>query len=273
MPLYGVAQLSDIKPKWIKEPPEACNDSYEFKVFKVQAPSTREAKRVLPDEAAYYLERSYSIEGVTFELTDVHQHYDNGKLQSTTTTHLQEAVRTDMDKVSFELRVVDEYRSGNDNYFLCTMPNPNVGYVDYDPVVVTNKYGAKGLMSIVPGLGQFHKHHYLKGGLILGGSTVLAGGIVFTHMTYKDYRRKLNYTDDVYVAMIYNTRSNHFKLARNLCIGALGALYIYNLIDACITPGARYVKFVKSDRYGNTYALAPSVSSDGSPMLAASITF
>lgn len=272
-PLYSVAQLTDIKPKWIKEPPEAHNGSYEFKVFKVQSPSAREAKRALPDEAAYYIERSYSVKGATVELTDVHQHYVNGNLSSTTTTHLQEVVHTEMDKVSIELRVVDEYRDGNDNYFLCTIPNPNSRYVHYDPVVVTNKYGAKGLMSIVPGVGQFYKRHYLKGGLILGGSTALAAGIIFTHMTYKDYRKKLTYTDNVYAAMIYNKRSDHFKLARNICIGALGALYIYNLIDACVTPGARYVKFVKSDRYGNTYALAPSVSGDGAPMLAASITF
>ena len=273
MPFIGVAQPSSLKPKWLKETPKARNSTYEFKSFRVQASSPREAKLMLPDEAAYYLERSFDVEGVSVELPDVSQRYRNGDADVSTTTQLHDVVQTTAGKVNVTLRVIDEYRDGKDNYFLCAIPNPEARRITYDPVMVTEKYGAKGLMSIIPSLGQFYKHHYLKGGLILGGSVALAGGVIFTHMTYRDYEQKISLTHNVHEMKVYKNRSNHFKLARNICIGALGALYIYNLIDACVTPGARYVKFIKSDKRGNTYALMPSVSFDGTPMAVAAITF
>lgn len=45
----------------------------------------------------------------------------------------------------------------------------------------------------------------------------------------------------------YNTKADNCENARNICIGAAAALYVYNLIDAIVAPGARRV-IVKRNR-------------------------
>ena len=82
--------------------------------------------------------------------------------------------------MSVRLAVIDEYLADDGVYFLCTVPDPNNPKVMYDDFELTTQYGAQGLWrsAIVPGWGQFHKGSYLKGGLILGGTAVLIGGIV-----------------------------------------------------------------------------------------------
>ena len=37
----------------------------------------------------------------------------------------------------------------------------------------------------------------------------------------------------------YNTKADNWENIRNVCIGAAAALYVYNLIDAIVSPGAK----------------------------------
>ena len=46
----------------------------------------------------------------------------------------------------------------------------------------------------------------------------------------------------------YNTKADNCENARNIYIGAAAALYVYNLIDAIVAPGAKRV-IVKKNRY------------------------
>lgn len=271
--LANAQQNADrLPPKWITKEVPHRNDAYLYVKTYGEGASLDEARQksfinlattleherglVISSQLKYHskLERNTYTSSKDFEV----QCSENGK------------------EIVLNCSIVDEFIYRNDIYSCYTLYSvANQAYPNRpgDTIMVTNKYGAKGLMSVIPGLGQFYKHHYLKGGLILGGSILLTGGIIFTHMTYKDYRAKIQYTDNIDVAMIYDKRSDHFKTGRNICIGALAALYVYNLIDACVTPGARYVKFVKSDKRGNTYAFMPTASLEGVPMAAASITF
>lgn len=127
----------------------------------------------------------------------------------------------------------------------------------------------------MPGWGQFYKRSYLKGGLILGGSVLLAGGIVYTECMRADYWKKQRngYANGTEQIQFYYQKEKNFAIARNVCIGGLCALYVYNLIDAIVAPGARYVKVSKTDRNGNVYTLAPTINYDGSPMLTCSVRF
>ena len=271
-PFVGVAQQNSIKPKWIKETPKARNSSYEFKIFSIQAPSSREAKRMLPDEAAYYVERSFDIEGASVDITDVSQKSHNGQADVNTNILSREIVYTKAGKVNVSLRIISEYRTGGTSHFLCTMPNPNAREVVYDPVVVTQSYGALGLMSVIPGVGQFYKHQYTKGGLILGGCAALTGGVIFTEQTRADYASKIRQTHNATLIRSYTNKRNHYALARNICIGSAAALYLYNLVDAIVAPGAQRV-IVKKNKHNSSYAFAPTISDMGAPMLVASVTF
>jgi hypothetical protein len=126
---------------------------------------------------------------------------------------------------------------------------------------------------IIPGWGQFHKGSNLKGGLILGGTAVCAAGIVFTEGVRADYNTRMLQTYDVNLIRSYQTKRDNFTTARNICIGATAALYLYNLIDAIAAPGAQRLVVKRQDSKGNNYAFVPSVSMEGAPMMTAAITF
>ena len=141
---------------------------------------------------------------------------------------------------------------------------------DFSAIGVTNRYGVSGLWrsAIVPGWGQFHKGANLKGGLILGGCAALAGGIIFFDNQRSDYVKKISGTHDVSLMKSYSTKRDHFATARNVCIGAVAALYAYNLIDAAAAPGARRLLI-----NNGKYSVMPGVSPYGTPVIAASINF
>jgi len=175
-------------------------------------------------------------------------------------------------------RTVDEYWTNDHGHYSCSLlySIANNAYPDRagDMAYVTSHYGARGLWrsAIVPGWGQLYKGSTVKGGLIMGGTAVLVGGIVFTECMRSDYADKIAKTRKEENKRIYATRRNNFSTGRNICIGALGALYIYNLIDAIVAPGARRV-LVKERPGGGSYAIAPSITSEGYPAMSCSITF
>lgn len=264
-------------PKWINRPPQSISGNYTYTFIETSANALtldvgrKKCLQMLSLDRGLMntLMISYKAED------EIHSNSTtiNGKFNENIDEKTVEVITYDGKPVQVTARIIDEYYDYDRSmmhtlYQVGLTENPR-----FDMAYATNNYGVKGLMSVIPGVGQFYKHHYLKGGLIMGGSVALAGGVIATHMTHKDYEKKLQYTDNVEVAMIYKNRSNHFKLARNICIGALSALYVYNLIDACVTPGARYIKFVKTDNRGNTYTFMPTASVDGVPMIAGSITF
>lgn len=145
------------------------------------------------------------------------------------------------------VEVVDEFwemdRAGN--YVLSRLYAVSASDVPplFDNLSLTTNYGARAMWKslIIPGWGQFSKGQKLKGGMILGGTALLVGGIVATENMRADYRRRVNETHDVAQRRDYIRRVDRFSTARNVCIGAVGALYVYNLVDAIVSQGARRV--------------------------------
>ena len=144
----------------------------------------------------------------------------------------------------------------------------------FDDVRLTTNYGARGLWrsAIVPGWGQFYKGSYVKGGLILGGSVLLAGGIIYTENMRQDYMNKIAKTHNTGNIRSYKNSADNFAMGRNICIGTLAALYVYNVVDAIVAPGARRV-IMRKNADGSGYALLPSLTADGGPAIVAQVTF
>lgn len=114
---------------------------------------------------------------------------------------------------------------------------------DFDEYNLTEKYGAIGLWRsmLVPGWGQMHKGAYAKGGVILGGTVALAGGIIFTENMRQSCLMQMSQTHSAPVIKQLSANMTNWSVGRNVCIGAVAALYIYNLVDAVVAPGARRV--------------------------------
>lgn len=270
-----------IPPHWLSKLPIPSNDTFVYEVQQATAQNLNIAK----DLCLQNLISNSEMKNGALVISDkqlnmqVQQHVKNGIMDETVDIKGNFDTKVKTNEVLLFVNKIDEYwiKNNHGEYELAILfAKSELGRPPlFDNVYVTSKYGAKGLWrsAIVPGWGQFHKHSYLKGGLILGGTAVLAGGIIFTEVTRADYAKKITMTHDKKAMATYANRRNNFALARNICIGATAALYIYNLVDAIVAPGARYVKVQKVDRNGRSYAFAPTVTYEGAPAATMAITF
>lgn len=270
--LSGKAQP---RPQWMHRVPEARNATYLFVPVTVDASSLQSGRH----ESLKMLALDRSLLS-TLEMryrgslqTDTHAVEAGGNFSERIETHSIDVVEFDGRTIRLSAHIVDEYiRHGRMTtlYQVGVVPSPS-----FDPVSVTTRYGGRGLWrsALIPGWGQYHKGAALKGSLILGGSALLAGGIVFFDDQRRDYLRKIARTHDRHLIDSYTTRSDHMATARNVTIGALAALYVYNLVDAVAAPGARRV-VVRKQRTGPAlHSFAPAIGTDGTPLLAATLVF
>lgn len=269
--------VSAQKPTWVGNTPKERNDSYKFVEVISYGDGINQAridgqKKLAENEQ---LIRKVQITVDRTSNKQIDQGFANGKLDEFV-DHTVE-IKTTINGKSFSLQagIVDEYTTRERDmyklhtlYMVAVKENPV-----FDKVHLSTSYGARGLWrsAIVPGWGQLYKKSKLKGGLILGGTALLAGGIIYTENMRAAYLSKKN--SQPKYAKQYSTKAKNFEMARNCAIGATAALYVYNLVDAIVAPGARFVKISRSDRNGNVYSLAPTVNYDGSPLLSGSIQF
>lgn len=151
-------------------------------------------------------------------------------------------------EINMVCRTVDEYWEKTETglyqchllYAVANTSNP--AYVQ-DRISVTSSYGGHGLWRsmIVPGWGQMHKGAYVKGGVILGGTVALAGGIIFTESMRASCLNQISQTHSSTAIRQLSANMTNWSIGRNICIGAMAALYAYNIVDAIVAPGARRV--------------------------------
>ncbi len=129
----------------------------------------------------------------------------------------------------------------------------------FDEFAISQKYNGKAVaLSIIPGLGQMYKGQKTKGWVILGGEVALVGATVAFEI--KQHYCADQMTKHPEVADSWKSKRNGWRTMRDVSIGCAAALYIYNLIDAGASRGARTIK------------VSPSAI-DTAPALALSLTF
>lgn len=256
-----VNKSDKITPRWIKSVSsiERYNSTYEFKLIEDEGPSLSSMKKGRLTHLGSYLQQTNKIDGVIDQNIELINN-DEGSIQNTTHKF---SFKTHTSVEQFECELIDDYWEEVEigdytmyrYYTLYAVSTPGE-IADFDEFSTTTFYGARGLWrsAIVPGWGQFHKGSYLKGGLILGGTAALIGGVVATETIKTDYARRIGETHDADYKRLYAKRVDQFSTARNICLGALGALYVYNLIDAIAAPGARRVVVKEKGSSGSRYA-------------------
>lgn len=272
--------MDKVKPQWLHKLPVTTNPSFKYNLASSSATSMEAARNKCLAEliSSYGLSQGVVILSEYKSNEKLSQVWNNGKLTEQVDYETNTTTSAKSKKSEIFVEKIDEYwtRDNSGTYYLTTLyARSELGRKPlFDDVEKTTKYGARGLWrsAIVPGWGQFYKGSNLKGGLILGGTVLLTAGIIFTENQRSDYIRKISKTHDANLKRQYSTKSDHFATGRNVCIGATAALYIYNLIDAIVAPGARRI-LVKKRSNGNIYSILPSISEDGNPVMMASITF
>ena len=143
----------------------------------------------------------------------------------------------------------------------------------FDNAHKSTSYGVAPLfMSIIPGTGQWYKGSKAKGAMFLGGTVALAGGMVYCQSRITNSRNLAAQTYNPEHLRIYSRRISNFSMARNVCIGATAALYIWNLVDAVATPGARRIVVRPATNFSG-YSLGHSNNGTDALGLSTAFTF
>lgn len=185
--------------------------------------------------------------------TRISQEYIDGKFSENISDNIDFDLKIEGIPFKLQTKVIDEYYTKEYNngsqcynmsvlYMVAVRENPIFDYVN-----ITSKYGFQHVWPsfIVPGAGQMVKGDWLKGGLMMGGATLFAGGIALTECTRQVYLGKISQQSRNEEAVkIYANRASNLAIGRNICIGGLCAVYIYSIIDAFVAPGARRVEVI-----------------------------
>lgn len=247
-----------LKPKWLTQAvPDAKSASYIFVRAHGQGASLAGARQQAFVSMSQRLETE---RGLTVN-TSIQAREQLSQTQSSTSTEYKQEITLDVTEKGRKLKIVcreiDDYWKMSGGVYevdiLYTVANKNEYGGSYDDnIKVTTKYHGAGFLSIVPGVGQFYKGSVTKGSLILAGEIVSAGAIILCENTRASYIKKMQ--EQPKHAAEYNSLADSWETGRNISIGAAAAIYVYNLIDAFVAPGAKRIVVKKS---GATLSAVP----------------
>lgn len=235
-----------IKPKWLTQSvPESASRSYIFISTHGEGYSLDIARQYAFLELMNKLE---SERGLVINKTlksTTHNRVTSSGVEGYRDSEI-EVIAEEKDRtINIVCREIDEYcteRSGKYNVdvlYTVTDKNSYGGSYD-DDIKVSAKYGAgAGFMSVIPSVGQFYKGSITKGSLILAGEIAAIGGVILCENTRASYIKKMQ--EQPRHTSEYNSLADSWENGRNICIGAAAAIYVYNIIDAFASPGAKRV--------------------------------
>ena len=236
-------------PAWLKNTPKSTNGNYTFKVVMVDngktLPSSRQLARA---ELTRSIQKEFNIQ-ISEELTNTsNTNQTGGNIDYTDKETYVLHVKSEEKEVAIHCERIDEYYEIQEEdgvilfklYTLFAVSDLGTK-AQFDEFRLTTKYGARGLWrsAICPGWRQMYKGSTAKGISILVAELAAIGGIIFTENERASYESKMRTQPSF--AKQYKTKMDNYETARNCCIGAAAAIYVYNLIDAIVAPGARRV--------------------------------
>lgn len=267
MHLNAKSKSHSIKPQWINNLPESTNNTYRFVSVESEGYNLSEARAGSKVVLVNTIEHDEHVVVSDVYTDSTRTLYNNNKYTYTSDEKYILKIETVTEDVLLHTEKVAEYWEDFESngqkkkrlYSLFMVQRPN-RTANFDDVKLTTKYGMRGFVRsmIVPGWGQIYKGSAVKGGFILGGAVAVAAGIIITENTRADYIKKMH--EQPKFADVYNSKATDWETARNVCIGAAAALYIYNLVDAVAADGAERAIVKKRN---NNFSFAPVVTSDG----------
>lgn len=271
-----------VKPQWMHSLPVPTNSTFIYEVVTTTSNNLTDARA----KAETTLISDAGFKSGVLVVTDhkstrtVKQQFVNGKLTETVDRDATTTNTAKGQEIMLHASFIDEYWTRDDagQYHLHRLyAKSELGKMPlYDNVELTTRYGNDPKvwgMALIPGVAQFYKRSTLKGGLILGGTVTLIGGIIATESMRSDYINKIDKTHNADNKRTYKNRADNMATGRNICIGALGALYVYNIIDAIVAPGARRIITTPACSNEFSFQWAPGMIDGRHIGIAANITF
>lgn len=145
-------------------------------------------------------------------------------------------------------------------YQLYAVSSARDGVVDFDvfePTAASKPVSA--LLSVVPGLGQFYKGDTRKGLAIVGGEVAFgAAALVFQHCANRNQR---HVDAGEFPVDSWESKVAGYKLVRNVSLGAMGAIWIFSILDAGIADALP--KVLVRDSSAGQVTITPAPNSAG----------
>lgn len=236
-----------LRPQWMHKLPVPSNLSFVYVVEKADGRTLEEAREACLLRLADNRQLMNTVHATAERdmEEEVRQRFVNGRLQERIDNRSTVRVKVRGGEVELTANRLDEYWEyapiGGEWRYVCytfyAVASSGLPPV-FDDVTFSTRYGMRGFArSLVPGWGQMYKGSTAKGLCILGGEVVLAGAVIATESLRASYRKKMREQPRFFQK--YNTKADNWANVRNVCIGAAAAVYVYNLIDAIVAPGAK----------------------------------
>ena len=241
----GQDRADKLTPKWMRSTVRSHSTGIRYVSVTVKNPSASGVGAEALEQLSRNIQNDWTISQSILSRQTDELHRENGKLAGSERTQVSTIeIMADGQPVTVNCMLADEWwsqKQGDRRY--CALYQVAESYFAvFDNVYPTNDYGIGPLfMSIIPGMGQFYKGDAAKGSILLGGCAVTGIGALFLENQRKACRDQMAQTHDVNLIKQYSADERNYGIARNVALGVFGALYVYNLVDAAIAPGARKV--------------------------------
>ncbi len=276
------AQKSDrIKPQWLHSSVKPSNNTFTYEIIHSNSRTLTDARtQALSDLLIQNgLESGRKVKTDIVSTTEERHTSRNNSDELFSNETIKINTQSEGEPVTLTAKKIDEYweRRSDGSYNLATLyARSSVnGTPQFDHVKLTSNYGVHGLWrsAIIPGWGQLYKGSTTKGSLILGGTAICIGAIIYTDCIRNSYTSKISQTHSASQKKAYANRRTTFTTGRNICIGTLGALYVYNIIDAIVAPGARRILTSPAGTNKYSYFWSPVVTDNNGIGIVATISF
>lgn len=263
----GMSLNAETKPRWVTKGAEELNkqrtnDTYSFHVFHLQ-----DERKSAYEYDAYgalksYVASTYSVpeNEVTIDELETADGEVSIYIAGFVSNGQPEVIYA---KLVDSFKKFEDYPDGSSDYNvwqLFAISEPDV-YPDFDEFIIKDKYSMAPLgMSIIPGLGQIYKGQKAKGYTLLGVEAAMVASIIFA-TTQANHWNNLAYKHPE-VFDSYQSKADSFRAWRTFCFIAGGGLYVYNLLDAALSKGARYIQIKRKNEPAVQVSLFPSVTLD-----------
>lgn len=164
---------------------------------------------------------------------------------------------TTLGELIVKSRVLDEYieHLSNGQYivYILTQTAKHPDNV-FEPVTVTDKYDFSA-RSLVPGMQQLYKGQTFRGVAFITAEVASIGGIILCESIRSYFSNKAKIETNARDIINCTDNANTMQTTRNIFIGAAAAVYVWNIVDALVTKGAKRVNV-------HDLALTPYTTSD-----------
>ncbi|MBR1449654.1 MAG: hypothetical protein IJ588_13040 [Prevotella sp.] len=239
------------KPQWLSKGEtylnsQRSNDTYYFKIIQNVGSDLTALRQGNTAALADYIGKRNQVQGL--EMTEMSNMQSQGggvRTQENYQMVFKNSFSTDV----FYATLVDQYWERVESsfgslyqyYALYAVSTSSGSQPVFDRFEVSRSYGAAPvLMSVIPGAGQLYKGQKVKGFVMMGGAVVGAASIIYTSNRRAYYETRI--AEQPKFAREYSKKRDDFTTWRNIAIGATGALVVWSVLDAAMTPGATRIE-------------------------------